>query len=84
MLIRISSEILIYCISCYQSLNVQQQRDWTDTQVRLRRGESNCKAGKARDLADPARLVPLEQGEQNSGGIMVQPQPSDCQASPQR
>lgn len=84
MLIIISSEILIYSISLYQSLNVQQQQDCTDPQVKMRRGESNSKAGKAHDLADPARLVSLEQDEQNSDGIMVQPQSSDCKASPQR
>lgn len=36
------------------------------------------------DLADSARTLALEQGEQSSDGIMGQPQSSDCQASPQR
>lgn len=48
------------------------------------RGESGSKAGSACDLADSARPLALEQGEQSSDGIMGQPQCHDCQASPQR
>lgn len=84
MLIIISSEMLIYSISLYQSLSVQQQQDCTDPQVKMRSGESSSKASKAHDLAVLARLVSLEQDEQNSDGVMVQPQSSDCKASPER